>query len=282
MPITRGHFSKSLWPGVKDWFGNTYNEWEEEWSKIFEVVTSDKAYEEFVGHMGFDLPAEKPEGTAVTYGETRQTWLKRYTPVVYALGFQVTKEMFSDNLYSVIKFRSEELAKSFRIHKEITCANVLNRAFSGSYVGADGLELCSTAHLYFDGGTYANEPSAGANISEYALEQGCIDIAGWKDDKSHQRKFMPQMVIVPRQLGFETARILDSPLQNNTANNAINAIKNLSVFPKGVTMNHYLTDTNAWFIQTDCPKGLTMLQRWPLEFDTDNDNGYHEREVSWY
>jgi len=180
--------------------------------------------------------------------------------------------MFEDKQYAIIDKRARELAFSMRQGEEVTHANILNRAFSSAInTGADGLELCSTAHLKSGGGTYQNELTTAAVLTEASLEQACIDIAGLENDRSLNISIMPECLIVPRQLGFTAERILNSTLQNDTANNAINALRTLSSIPKGVKMNHYLDDANNWFIKTNCPDGLKSFQRRKLEFDMDND-----------
>ena len=270
--ITTGAFAKLLWPGINSVFGGAYDEWPVEWSQIFPTYSSDKAYEEDVQYEGLGLPQVKNEGAAVAYDQMRQVFTQVYKNVTWALGFQVTREMFEDKQYAIIDKRARELAFSMRQGEEVTHANILNRAFSSTInTGADGLELCSTVHLKSGGGTYANELTTAAVLTEASLEQVCIDISGLENDRSLKISVMPECLIVPRQLGFTAERILNSALQNDSANNAINALKSLSSIPKGVKMNHYLTDANNWFVKTNCPDGLKSFQRRKLEFDMDND-----------
>lgn len=269
--ITRGHFAKALWPGVNAWWSKDYNSWNTEWDQIFMSYPSTKAYEEDVGIMGFGLAQVKDEGSPVTYEESRQSFLKRYTNVVYALGFQITREMYEDDQYALMEARSQALSRSMRITKEKVAINVLNRAFNPNFKGADGIEMCSTVHLLKGGGTFANELSSPADLSEVSLEQATIDIAGFVDDKSLEIAIMPKKLVVPRQLGYEATRILKSVLQNDTANNAVNALAQMNAIPQGHIVNHYLNDPDAWFILTDCPHGLKMMERRAIEFDTDND-----------
>lgn len=270
--INTGAFSKALQPGVNTWYGIAYNDLEQQYKAIFKTETSDKYFEEDVGAYGTGLAVVKPEGEDITYDSMGQGFRQTYTHKTYALGFVISREAIEDNKYmELAKVRSEFLGKSMRQTKEIVAANVLNRAFNSSYAGADGLELCSTAHLLAKGGTFRNELATAADLSEASIEQAMIDIMDMKDDANLRIAVMPRKLVIPTALRFEADRILKSTLQNDTANNAINALKHQGVLPEGVVMNNYLTDSNAWFILTDCPNGLRHFQRRGMELENDTD-----------
>jgi hypothetical protein len=270
--ITTGSFAKALWPGINKWYGMKYNEYKPEWPEIFDKNTSTKAFEEEVGATGYGLAQVKTEGASITYDDMEQGFVSRYTHITYALGFIITQEMFDDNLYSEIGLRrAQSLAFSIRQTKEVVAANVLNRAFNSSYTGGDGLELCSLLHVNKSGGTWANELATAADLSDTALEQACIDIAGFTNDRGLTIKVLPKKLIIPPDLEFEAARILKSIQQPGTANNDINAIRVLGKIPQGYCVNHFLTDADAFFIKTDAPEGMKLFQRKPMSFGTDND-----------
>lgn len=270
--ITSSAFAKLLWPGLNRIYGKAYAEWPEEYSKIFETSSSSKAYEEDLGTTGLGLARKKPEGQAIDYDEESQAFLTRYSHGVYALGFQISREAYEDEQYGQLgDRRSKSLAFSMRQTKEINAANILNRAFNSSYTGGDGKELCAIDHPNYSGGTQANEPTSAVDLSEAALEQACIDISKWENDRGLQIAVMPMKLIIPTDLVFEAERILMSPYRVGTANNDINALKEMGKFPGGIVVNHYLTDTDAWFIQTNVQNGLRHFQRRAMQFSIDND-----------
>ena len=267
-----GHFSKLLWPGINAVYGATYAEHTPEYTDIYSFNRSDKAYEEDVGTTGFGLAPIKPEGAGISYDSQEQGYTHRYTNVTYGLGFIITLELYEDKQYALPMInRASALAFSMRQTKETVAANVLNRAFSSSYVGPDGVELCSTLHVNKSGGTWANELATAADLSEASLEQACTDIGGFTNDRGLKINVMPMALILPTALEFEAYRILKSILQNDTANNAINAIRAMNKFPDGVKVNHYLTDSDAWFIKTNCPNGMKYFERRPDTFKNDSD-----------
>jgi hypothetical protein len=269
--ITSGAFAKLLWPGLNKIYGKAYAEYPVEWSQIFETSKSGKAYEEDLGTTGFGLARTKTENGSIDYDEESQAFLTRYSHSVQALGFQVSREVYEDDQYGHIGGRkAKALAFSLRQTKEIKAANILNRAFNSSYTGGDAKELCATDHPNYSGGTQRNELSTAADLSEAALEQACIDISKFETDRGLQIKVMPKQLIIPVELGFEAERILMSPYRSGTADNDINALKAMGVIPK-IVMNHYLTDTDAWFIQTNAMDGLKHFQRRPMQFGVDND-----------
>jgi hypothetical protein len=271
MPITSSSFAKALWPGVNSWYGQAYNEHKVEYTDLFKTSTSRKAWEEDMGTSMFGLAAVKPEGSSITYDTAQQGFLTRYTHVTYGLGFIITREMVDDDLYDVIgKKRAQGLAFSMRQTKEIVAANVYNRAHSASYLGGDGVELSSSLHPNVAGGTYANETTA-ATLSEAALEDLSILIMKATNDRGLTISLMGETLIVPPDLVFEADRILNSPLRVGTADNDLNALKNMGKFPGGVKVNHYLTSTTGYFIQTNCPDGMKHYERRGDDFTMDND-----------
>jgi hypothetical protein len=273
MSINSSSFAKALWPGVNAWYGEAYNQYEVEYTKLFDKFTSDRQWEEDVGQSGFGLLAVKPEGSAITYDTARQGFTTRYTHVVYASGFVITREMVEDDQYDVIgKKKAGALAFSARQTKEIVAANVYNRAFTGSGnpTYGDGSVLLVSSHANIAGGTQSNVLSTAADLSEAALEQASIDIAGFTNDRGLLIAVRPKTLIIPRQLMFEAKRILGTDGRVGTANNDLNALKALGIVPEVVT-NHYLTDTDAWFIRTDVKDGMKYFERRADQFDMDND-----------
>ena len=271
MPITSASFAKALWPGINKWYGAAYDEWPVEYTDLFDMEGSRRAYEEDQGRTGFGLAAVKPEGAAISYDEESQAFTTRYVHAVYALGFIVTREIFEDDQYDVVgKRRAQALAFSMRQTKETVGANVYNRAFNSGYVGGDGVELCSSVHPNFAGGTWRNELATPADLSESALEQACIDIADFTNDRGLKIKVMPQKLIIPKELEFEAERILKSVGRVGTADNDLNALKSMGKFNQ-VVVNHYLTDTNAWFIKNNVQNGMKCFNRRTMEFGIDND-----------
>ena len=268
--ITSSAFAKALWPGVNAWYGQAYDEYPVEWTKLFEKNSSNRKFEEDVGYSGFGLASVKSEGAPITYDSERQGFTARYVHVTYALGFIVTREMFEDDLYDVVgQKKAKALAFSMRQTKETVAANVYNRAFNNSYTGPDSLELLSTAHVNIAGGTYSNELTTAADVSEAAFEQACIDIANLLDDRGMKIALRPKTLIIPIQLQFDVTRILKSSGQVDTADNNLNALKTMGMIPE-VVVNHYLTDTDAWFIRTSARDGMKYWTRREDEFGMDN------------
>ncbi len=270
--INSSSFAKALWPGVNAWYGKAYDEFKVEWTDLFDKYTSSRAWEEDVGTSGFGLASIKTEGGPIDYDSERQAFITRYTHVVYALGFIVTREAFDDDLYDIVgQRRAQGLAFSMRQTKETIAANVYNRAFNSSYTGGDGKELLATDHPNLAGGTWANELATAADLSEASLEQACIDMGKWTNDRGLRIAVKQQSLIIPVDLEFEANRILKAEYRVGTNLNDPNAIKMLGKFPKGIIINHYLTDTDAWFIRTNAPHGMKMFERRADAFDMDND-----------
>ncbi len=269
--ITTGNHPKALWPGMRAFWGRQYSEHPQEWSQIFDTESSEKAYEEDAEVTGFGLAPIKTQGGAVSYDTETQGQTKRYTHVTYALGYIVTRDEMDDNLYEVVsKRRIKALAFSIRQTEEIVGANVLNRAFNSSYTGGDSKELCATDHPTVDG-TQSNELATAADLSEASLEDLIIQIMEAKNSRGLRISLMPKKLIVPPALAFDAERIINSSLQSGTANNDLNAVKSMGLIKGGAVVNHYLTDSDAWFLQTNAPNGLTRFNRRATEFRQDND-----------
>ena len=268
--ITTGSFAKALWPGVNTWYGKSYNDFSTEYDKIFTTKSSRKAWEEDVLVSSFGLAQQQGEGAAVQFDTEQQGFVTRYTHVQYGLGFIITKNMVEDDLYDVVGERkAKALARSMRQTKETIGANILNRAFNASYLGGDGLELCSLLHINVAGGTWQNELTTAADISEAALEQAIIDMGKWTDDRGLKIAVKPKGIVGPIDLQFEVDKLLKTEYEVGTANNTVNVVR--SRFPGGFTVNHYLTDVDAWFILTDCDNGLKHFVRRADSFAMDND-----------
>ena len=269
--INSGSFAKALWPGVNAWYGRAYDQYPEEYTKLFTKQTSTKAFEEDVGVSSFGLAVQKSEGAPISYDSERQGFITRYQHAVYALGFIITREMMEDDQYDIIgKRKAEGLAFSMRQTKEVLGANVYNRAFNSLYTGGDGVSLINAAHPNIKGGTWSNQIATAADLSEAALEQACIDIAGFTNDAGLLIAVRPEKLVIPRQLIFEAKRILGTEGRVGTDNNDLNAIKTLGSIPTVVT-NHFLTDTDAWFIGTNVQNGMKYMERRGDSFDMDND-----------
>jgi hypothetical protein len=265
--ITTGNHPKALWPGMHAFFGASYKEHPEEYREIFNVEKSSKNYEEDTALSGFGLAPTKTEGGAISYDSETQGFTKRYSHVVYGLGYVVTEEELEDNQYEIVsRKRIKRLAFSMRQTKEIVAANVYNRATTSGYTGGDGVVLLSTSHTSTNG-NWSNTLSTAADLSEASLEDLCIQIGQATNDRGLNMAIRPTKLIIPINLMFDAKRILKSDYQSGTANNDINAIKGMFDF----TVNHYLTDTDAWFLKTDAPNGMTMFERRALSFSQDND-----------
>jgi len=270
--ITSSNFAKLLWPGLNKIYGKSYDEHKEEYTDLFEMHTSTKQFEEDLGITSFGLAQTKSEGSPISYDDENQAFLTRYQHVVYGLGFIITREMMEDDQYGVVGARrSKSLAFSMRQTKEIVGANVYNRAFNSSYTGGDGKEMLATDHVNHSGGTWSNELTTAADVSEASLEQACIDIMKLKNDRGLNISIMPQSLIVAPDNVFEVERILNSTARVGTADNDLNALARMGKFPGGVKVNHYLTDADAWFIRTNVPDGLKCFKRRAMQFTIDND-----------
>ena len=277
MAISRAQLVKELEPGLNALFGLEYKRYENEASQIFDQESSDRAFEEEVMLSGFGTADVKPEGQGISYDDAQETYTARYTHETVALAFALTEEAIEDNLYDRISSRyTKALARSMATSKVVKGANVLINAFAASgYDGGDGESLCGNAHPTLNG-NQSNVPSTAADLSETSLEQALIDIAGFQDERGLKIAAQGMKMIIPKELQFTAERIMKSQGRVGTADNDINAIKNMGMVPQGFTVNHYLTDTDAWFIKTDTPNGMKHFVRAPLktamegDFDTGN------------
>ena len=271
MAISRAQLVKELEPGLNALFGLEYKNYANEHSQIFDTENSDRAFEEEVMLSGFGNAGVKPEGQSVNYDAATETFTARYTHETLALAFSITEEAIEDNLYDRLASRyTKALARSMANAKQVKAANVLNRAFNSSYTGGDGLELCSTAHVIVSG-TEQNELSTAADLNETSLEQAMIDIAALTDERGLKIAAQGRKMIVPSALQFTAERLLKSVGRTGTADNDISAVVSMNVIPQGYVVNHYLTDTDAWFIKTDVPNGLKHFVRAPIKTAMEGD-----------
>lgn len=270
--ITTGNHPKALWPGVKAWWGRAYDEHQTEWTDLFDTDTSSQAYEEDVGLTGFGLGVIKPQGSSITYDSESQGYTTRYTHVTYALGYIVTMEELQDNLYTVVsKRRARANAFSMRQTKENVGANVYNRAFNSSYTGGDGQVLICSTHPT-KSGNQSNLLTTAADLSQSAIEDLCVQIMGAVNERNLKINLMPQSLHVHRNDWFLASKIYNTARgEAFTADNTQNVLRAQNIFPKGVKMNHYFSDTDAWFVRTNCPDGMKHYQRMGIAFDQDND-----------
>jgi len=271
MAISRSQLVKELEPGLNALFGLEYKNYANEHSQIFDTENSDRAFEEEVMLSGFGNAGVKPEGSSVNYDAATETFTARYTHETLALAFSITEEAIEDNLYDRLASRyTKALARSMANAKQVKAANVLNRGFNSSYTGGDGLELFSTAHVIVSG-TEQNELSTAADLNETSLEQAMVDIAALTDERGLKIAAQGRKMIVPSALQFTAERLLKSVGRTGTADNDISAVVSMNVIPQGYVVNHYLTDTDAWFIKTDVPNGLKHFVRAPIKTAMEGD-----------
>ena len=277
MAISRSQLVKELEPGLNALFGLEYSRYENEHAEIFITETSDRAFEEEVMLTGFNGAEVKQEGAPVVFDQASEAYTSRYTHETIALAFAITEEAIEDNLYDRLASRyTRALARSMANTKQVKAAAVLNNAFNSSFTGGDGKELIATDHPLANGGTFSNELATAADLNETSLEQSLIDIAAFVDERGLRIAIQGRKLIVPKELQFTAERILKTPLRTATADNDINAIKNMGMIPEGYRVNHFLTDTDAFFIMTDAPNGLKHFVRSPIktaiegDFDTGN------------
>jgi hypothetical protein len=277
MAISRAQLVKELEPGLNALFGLEYDRYTNETAEIFTTETSDRAFEEEVMLSGFGSAATKAEGASVTFDDAKEAFTARYTHQTVALAFAITEEAIEDNLYDRLGNRyARALARSMANTKQVKGAEILNNAFSSSQLGGDGVVLCSTAHPTVSGTNLSNTFTTQADLSETSLESALINIAAFIDERGLRISIQGTKLILPKELQFTAERILKSPLRVGTADNDINAIANMNMIPEGYRVNHYLNDTNAWFIKTDTPNGFKHFVRAALrtamegDFDTGN------------
>ena len=271
MAISRSQLVKELEPGLNALFGLEYKNYANEHTEIFDAENSDRAFEEEVMLSGFGNASVKPEGQGVNYDAAQETFTARYTHETLALAFSITEEAIEDNLYDRLASRyTKALARSMANAKQVKAANVLNNAFDSSFTGGDGVELCSAVHP-ITGGTFKNELSTSADLNETSLEQSLIDIAAMTDDRGLKIAAKGTKMIIPSALQFTAERLMKSTGRVGTADNDINAVANMGMIPQGYVVNHYLTDTDAFFIKTDVPNGLKMFVRAPVKTSMEGD-----------
>ncbi len=277
MAISRAQLLKELLPGLNALFGLEYARYGEEHKEIYETETSERSFEEETKLSGFSAAPVKNEGSAMAYDNAQEAWTARYVHETIALGFSLTEEAIEDNLYDSLANRyTKALARAMAYTKQTKSAAVLNNGFSATYTGGDGVALFSTAHPLVSGGTNSNTPAVAADLSETSLEAAVIQIAAWTDERGLLIAAKPKKLVIPSALQFVATRILETELRVDTADNTINALKNNGSIPEGYAINHFLTDTDAWFLTTDVPNGMKHFVRAPLtqgmdgDFDTGN------------
>ena len=277
MAISRAQLAKELEPGLNALFGLEYDRYENEHSEIFDEESSDRAFEEEVMLAGFSTAPSKSEGGAISFDDAQETFTSRYTHETIALAFSITEEAIEDNLYDRLAGRyTKALARSMAQTKQIKAAAVLNNAFTaGATAGGDGVALLSASHPTISG-NQSNLLSVASDLNETSLEQALIDIAGFQDERGLKIAVRGTKLIIPKELQFIAERVLNSNLRVGTADNDPNAIKNMGMLPEGASVNHFLTDTDAFFIKTDAPNGLKHFNRAAIktamegDFDTGN------------
>jgi len=272
MAISRAQLLKELLPGLNALFGVEYATYGEEHKEIYETETSERSFEEETKLSGFNAAPVKNEGSAIQYDNAQEAWTARYNHETIALGFSLTEEAIEDNLYDSLSARyTKALARGMAYTKQIKAASVLNNGFSSSYVGGDGVALFSASHPLVSGGTNSNIPSTPADLNETSLENAVIQIGQWTDERGLLIAAKPKKLVIPIQLQFVATRLLETELRVGTTDNDVNALKNNGSIPGGYTINHFLTDTNAWFLTTDVPNGMKHFVRSPLSNSMDGD-----------
>jgi len=277
MAISRAQLLKELLPGLNALFGLEYARYGEEHKEIYETETSERSFEEETKLSGFSAAPVKNEGSAIAYDNAQEAWTARYNHETIALGFSLTEEAIEDNLYDSLSARyTKSLARAMAYTKQVKAAAVLNNGFTTGYNGGDGVPLFSASHPLVSGGTNSNIPSTPADLNETSLEAAVIQISLWTDERGLLIASKPKKLIVPPALQFVATRLLETELRVGTNDNDINAIKNNGSVSEGYTINHFLTDTNGWFLTTDVPNGMKHFVRSPLaqsmdgDFDTGN------------
>jgi len=284
MAISRAQLLKELLPGLNALFGLEYAKYGEEHKEIFENETSDRSFEEETKLSGFGSAPVKSEGASIEYDNAQEAFTARYTHETVAMGFAITEEAIEDNLYDSLSSRyTKALARAMAYTKQVKAASILNNAFNSSFTFGDGVELCSTAHPLVNGATNSNEPSTPADLNETSLEAAIIQIGGWTDERGLLIASQAKKLIIPSNLQFVATRLLETEGRVATADNDLNALRSNGSIPEGYAINHYLTDTDAWFLMTDVPNGLKHFTRSPMstsmdaDFDTGNSR-YKARE----
>jgi len=274
MAISRAQLLKELLPGLNALFGLEYKRYGEEHQEIYETESSERSFEEETKLSGFSAAPVKNEGNAIAYDNAQEAWTARYTHETIALGFSLTEEAVEDNLYDTLSARyTKALARGMAYTKQVKAANVLNNGFTtgGAYNGGDGVPLFSASHPLVTGGVNSNIPTTAADLNETSLENAVIQIAAWTDERGLLIAAKPRKLIVPPALQFVATRLLETELRVGTTDNDVNALKNNGSIPEGYAINHFLTDTNAWFLTTDVPNGMKHFVRSALATSMDGD-----------
>ena len=272
MAISRSQLLKELLPGLNALFGLEYARYGEEHKEIYDIETSERSFEEETKLAGFGAAPVKSEGSAIAYDNAQEAWTARYTHETIAMGFSITEEAVEDNLYDSLSARyTKGLARGMAYTKQVKGAYVLNNGFAGGPTYGDGQVLFSTAHPLVNGATNSNRPATGVDLNETSLENAVIQIAAWTDERGLLIAAKPKKLVIPPALMFVATRLLETNLRVGTTDNDINAIKNNGSIPEGYTVNHFLTDTNAWFLITDVPNGLKHFVRTPMSTGMDGD-----------
>jgi hypothetical protein len=272
MAISRAQLLKELLPGLNALFGLEYARYGEEHKEIYETETSERSFEEETKLSGFSAAPVKNEGSAIAYDNAQEAWTARYNHETIALGFSLTEEAIEDNLYDSLSARyTKGLARAMAYTKQVKAAAVINNGFSAAYPGGDGVALFSTSHPLINGSTNGNTPTVAADLNETSLENAVIQIAAWTDERGLLIAAKPRKLIVPPALQFVATRLLETELRVGTTDNDINALKNNGSIPEGFTINHFLTDTNGWYLCTDVPNGMKHFVRTPLSNSMDGD-----------
>jgi hypothetical protein len=284
MAISRSQLLKELLPGLNALFGMEYARYGEEHKEIYETEKSERSFEEETKLAGFAAAPVKNEGSAISYDNAQEAFTARYNHETIALGFSITEEAVEDNLYDSLSARyTKALARAMAYTKQVKAASVINNGFNGAYLGGDGVTLFGNnssssrvGHPLVSGGVNYNSPTTGVDLNETSLENAVIQIAAWTDERGLLIAAKPRKMIVPPSLMFVAKRLLDTELRVQTADNDINALKQMGAIPEGYTVNHFLTDTNGWYLITDVPNGMKHFERMPLansmdgDFDTGN------------
>ena len=272
MAISRAQLLKELLPGLNALFGLEYAKYGEEHKEIYETESSERSFEEETKLSGFSAAPVKNEGSAIAYDNGQEAWTARYNHETIAMGFSLTEEAIEDNLYDSLSARyTKALARSMAYTKQVKAAAVLNNGFTAGYNGGDGTTLFSATHTLVSGGTNSNIPSTASDLNETSLEAAVIQISLWTDERSLLIAAKPRKLVVPPALQFVATRLLETELRVGTNDNDINALKNNGSIPEGYAINHFLTDTNAWFLTTDVPNGMKHFVRTPLSQSMDGD-----------
>jgi hypothetical protein len=272
MAISRAQLLKELLPGLNALYGLEYARYGEEHKEFYETEKSERSFEEETKLAGFGAAPVKNEGSAIAYDNAQEAFTSRYNHETIALGFSITEEAVEDNLYDSLSARyTKALARGMAYTKQVKAASVINNGFSANYIGGDGVSLFSTAHPLVNGGTNSNRPSTAADLNETSLEAAVIQIAAWTDEKGLLIAAKPRKLVVPPSLMFVATRLLETSLRVGTTDNDINALKNNGSIPEGYCVNHFLTDSNGWYLTTDVPNGLKHFVRTPMATSMDGD-----------